>query len=167
LNKGELELRLSQKGFTLTELLVIIAIVAVLATVAIPNISRMLASSKYREAAREIASTLQNARTLAVSKNLEHRVEFTVSENCYQLQRGDKASHSTTWTSVYDDGICFKPGLVMRGTSACDNTDLRIIEFNPNGTSSSEYICVLDDNNVVKHKVAVTHSTTGRVVIDP
>ncbi len=160
-------MNLSQKGFTLTELIIIVGIVAALAAIALPNIIGMLSSSTYKEAARGIRSTLQDARAQSVALNLEHRVAFDVDQNRYRLERGNSSSGSTTWTPVVSGWTIFKPGIVMRGTLACDSDADRTIHFNPNGTAQTVYICVMDNNLIEKYKVGVASTTTGRVVTIP
>lgn len=160
-------MNLSQKAFTLLELLVTIAIIGTLAAIALPSIADMISTSKYKEAARGIASTLQDARAQAVALNLEHQVVFEVGQKRYQLKRGDKASNSGVWTPVFSNWITFKPGVEMRGTTACDSTAVLTIHFNPNGTAQPGYICVMDVSLNEKFKVGVASSTTGRVVTDP
>lgn len=162
-------MNLSQKAFTLLELLVTIAIIGTLAAIALPNIADMISTSKYKEAARGIASTLQDARAQAVALNLEHKVVFEVGQKRYRLERGDKSSNTAAgdWTPVFSNWITFTPEVQMRCTTACDSTADLTIHFNPNGTAQTGYICVMDGSLNEKFKVGVASSTTGRVVTDP
>jgi len=149
--------------------MVAVAIFAVLAGIALPNIFGMLGTAKYKEAARGIASVLQDARARAVSKNLEHRVVFDVDLKRYRLEQGNKASGTASgdWTPVFSGWTTFQAGVEMSGTTGCDNSDDRSIQFNPTGTAQKEYICVME-GTTAKFKVGVTSSATGRVaILDP
>jgi type IV pilus assembly protein PilA len=53
-------LRQSKKGFTLVELLIVIAIIGVLAAIIVPNVTGMIGSGKP-EAAKAELTTVQNA----------------------------------------------------------------------------------------------------------
>lgn len=58
----------SKKGFTLVELLIVIAIIGVLAAIIIPNVSGLAGSGKTQAGAAEL-STLQTAMDTMMAKN--------------------------------------------------------------------------------------------------
>jgi type IV fimbrial biogenesis protein FimT len=88
-----------EKGFTITELMIVIAIMGVLTAVATPNMSRWLTSIRMASATREIASTLQLARVKAITKNTNVRINFDTTANTYQMQQRDSVN-LTTWNNV-------------------------------------------------------------------
>ncbi|EMT7389214.1 TPA: Tfp pilus assembly protein FimT/FimU [Neisseria gonorrhoeae] len=59
-----------QQGFTLTELLIVIAIAAIMATIALPNMSGWIASRRIASHAEQIANLLRFSRGEAVRLNL-------------------------------------------------------------------------------------------------
>ena len=73
----------SSHGFSLVELLVIIAIIAIIAGISLPNLLSMRAKSSVRADARDVHSTLRLAQTLAVKEGID--VCFRVSGNAYGL----------------------------------------------------------------------------------
>ena len=68
--------RESSAGFSLHELMVVIAILAVLAAVAVPNLIRWQQAARLNAAAADILSLLQNARLRAVKENARVVVLF-------------------------------------------------------------------------------------------
>lgn len=79
--------RIDNKGFTLAELMVVVAIAGVMATIAIPSYISYLPHLRLNAATRDLISDLRLARQLAVSKNATYTVDF-VSSKRYQITGG-------------------------------------------------------------------------------
>lgn len=63
-------MRFKNQGFTLTELLIVIAIVAIMAAIAFPNMSQWIASRRAAGQAEQVSNLLRFARSEAVRLNL-------------------------------------------------------------------------------------------------
>jgi type IV fimbrial biogenesis protein FimT len=63
------DLKHLSRGFTLIELMVVIALLAIIASVAAPNLRAVVVRNKVANVGNEFASALQQARALAVSRN--------------------------------------------------------------------------------------------------
>ncbi len=76
-----------QQGFTLIELMIVVAIVGILSVYGVSNFPRWRANIRVNSAAREIASDLQLARMRAIALNTSVQVVFDVNRDTYQVQR--------------------------------------------------------------------------------
>lgn len=75
----------NKKGFTLVEVIVVMAVIGIMVTIAIPGISSWLPNYKLKSAARDVYSSLQKARMLAVKNNRNAAVIFDAANNKYDV----------------------------------------------------------------------------------
>ena len=73
----------NESGFTLFELMVVVGIMAILASVAVPGFLGWLPKYRMRSAADDVLSTLQNAKLRAVRENSVVRVNFDFANDRY------------------------------------------------------------------------------------
>jgi len=91
LKTREMEIMHKNSGYTLTELMVSIAVVAILASLAIPNFIAWLPNYRLRSGAEEIQSTLQFARITAIKRNATATVTFDIANETYRASVGGQA----------------------------------------------------------------------------
>jgi len=92
----------NRSGFTLMELMISIAIVAILSVVAVPNIVRWRTNAQLSQGARQIYSDLQGARKEALKNNSMACVSFDAANHNYRvfLDRGGTLGSYDAGTDV-------------------------------------------------------------------
>lgn len=147
-------------GFSLLELIIVIAILAIIMGIALPEFAAWRQSAKYKQAADGVLSALRTARHNAVTQNIQNRVEFNPVGNRYRITQGDRAYNSSTWATVKQDWTTLPSEVVMMTGNCTTNNDLNV-PFSPDGSASAGTICIDDSNNSNKYRVVV--SASGRI----
>ena len=152
----------ANKGFTLVEVMITVALMAILMAIAVPSFMTWKESLDMKGAARGVASKLRLARQMAVTNNLEYRVEFDVDGKRYRLTQGNQPSGSTAWTTV----AAWSDIESEWSTDAdCSGTADMDISFSPRGSSGAGVICINDSSSAVRFMVNVS-PINGRVFIE-
>lgn len=87
-------------GVTLVELAVVISVISVLALIAAPRLMDFKHSVSANEAARQITSDMQLARSRAIFENREFRITFNEPSTGSYRMRSRAAGDSTDWASA-------------------------------------------------------------------
>jgi type II secretion system protein H len=155
-------------GFTLAELMIVLAIMAVLGAIATPALLSQLPDYRLKGTAREISSTLHYAKMSAASTGKEYRLQFILdtSPQRYQLQQGNLFSKSDHWTNtrIFQDipqQVRIDHATDYKGSH---QTGIGMIAFNPTGTASSGGVYL--KNSKGRHCSVKVSSATGRIRID-
>jgi len=148
-------------GFTLVEMMFVIAIMVILAAIVTPNYQTFMAQRRLNGAARQIMSDLMHARMQAVSQNNEFKVIFPneSSENKYEYKILDDDDN---------DGNKDDAEVLHTGNIQTDYYDVTVLAnsnviFQPNGTASDYGTARV--RNVSGDRYIIV-SSAGRVRID-
>lgn len=146
-----------QRGFTLVELMVAIAVVGIISVGAIPQFVTFLRAMETRGASQELATVLQQARELAIARNTSYRVEIEPDDNRLRFVR---TSDNVVWTGPQTDAQGYRRLVNQaRLTNVTANPT-----FNPLGTAGGGTITVQNLQGTSSLNVVV--SPAGRVRIN-
>jgi type IV fimbrial biogenesis protein FimT len=141
------------KGFTLVEMMVVIAIMAIVSAIAVPNFYSYAAGMKLRSASRDLYSTLQKTRANAIRDNRRWSVVLT----------------ATSYTVCGPDNDCTANNINQLATNMSQYAGITItggvpitFEFNSEGTCNAGTI-TFTDPKLKTSRVDV--SVSGRIRI--
>jgi len=164
----------ANKGFTLIEVVVVLAIAVTVVGIALPSYVTWRQSVEFRTSARSIAAALRDARSRAILSNFQHRIEFETAPapvgatGRYRMTQGDRAANSGTWNTVLD-WTTMPPSVTLNLMNLSVNPGNNSIDFNPSGTANltvgvtNADIQIRDTTALTRFTVEV--SNTGRVRI--
>ena len=119
---------MKEKGFTLVEVLVVVAVLGVFLLAAYPNIKSSLEVRNLENQARSILGTFQQAKFQAVRTKLNHRVKFDNSPGYWTYYLEQQVS-AGVWQAVPNTG---RKSISSKYVTTV-NLPNNIIEFTPLG----------------------------------
>ena len=153
-----------KRGYTLTELLVVVATIALMVAIGAPAVVSQVAHTRVKRSARDVFTELNAARMNAISKNTKYRVEFTLNASTsipdtFKHARWNKTA--SAWEP--DPGkstVEINKGIDVTTPGASFNVD-----FFPNGTATAQSICIQNTSNASDNMKVTVQSSTGRLEI--
>jgi prepilin-type N-terminal cleavage/methylation domain-containing protein len=129
-------------GFSLVELLVALAVIAIVAAFALPAWNRLLPTYQLDSSARQIQSELYHIKMRAASENVGFQLAYSQGGSEYTIQRDSSA----LTTKPLSEGVV----ITKAGT----------ISFSPRGTAGANRVRL---RSAEGHCKQVVVSATGRV----
>lgn len=124
----------ASRGFTLVELMVVIALLAIFASIAVPSFNTLIANIRTETAASELHSLLVSARSNAVTQRTRVTLEKVDASN-WQVKHGNTVSG----TLVLPPSVSIAP----------DN--ITSLSFNPDGSAGQTTTLRLNNDRSNKY----------------
>jgi len=143
-----------KRGFTLVEMMIVIAVLAIIAAIAAPNFQTYMAQRRLNGAARLVMTDLMDARMKAVSENNQFKVFFLDTHQYKMLDdENNNGTEDTGETSVTKDIQSNYPGVTLSASAHPI--------FYPRGTAWGTTVTLTNTSG----SKSVSVSTAGRVKI--
>jgi type IV fimbrial biogenesis protein FimT len=156
--------RNSNRGFTLIEIMVALAIVAILMSIAVPSFRDASLSSQLRSAANNLVASATVARSEAFKRN-------TPMTMCVSPGNSDSCSTTGSWEQGWivmaGSTVIAKQSELPDGYKIIAASDIKTFQFQPTGastTASTLTICRATPNAGNQERV-VTINAAGKVSV--
>jgi len=148
-------LKKKESGFTLVEVMIVIAVFGIMSAIAIPSFMSLLPGMRLNGSARGVFVALNQARMGAVAKNTVGNIRFT-SATTYQAWLDDAPSSALFW---YDPNL--NDTLIKDGTTETGVT----IDYSaiPYGTLSYNSRGLPAGTNTAGYNITLTNTENGAV----
>lgn len=154
------------KGFSLIELMIVIAIIAIVASIASYSWQHYVNNNNLRTAARELATDMAQTKQKSVGEMVHYHITITTgTPGNYTIEKWDATDTaiSPTTPTINKSPTGFGAGLSISSTNYPSN----IINFQPRGTISD---CAGNPCNVVLQNsigsiATITSNITGRTYV--
>ena len=147
-NNLPLTLRITNSGFTLIELMVTIAVLAIIVGIAAPSISTQLANQRVKSTTATLANALKEARVESVIRRQEIEVSYDDESHTIMIKVDNGSNEDEIATYQYN------------AKSIIDGDD--DIKFKPNKTADDETYTICDSNEAASPR-EITVSKLGNV----
>jgi type II secretion system protein H len=142
-----MRIRSTHSGFTLLELVLVMLVIAVAAAMVAPSLRGSVSGRRLGDAATQLVSLAQYARTQAVTQGRSYRLNVDVSARTYWLTSREYDVFQNL-TNDFGRVISVPDGVGIE----CDiqrQDDGTYVEFRPSGRTDPATIRLRDDNNNV------------------
>ena len=158
-----------KSGFTLIELMIVIAMIAILSAVAVPRFQAWLPVYRLKSAASDLHSNMQKARIQAIKENqtVQMRFDNTHSPGFYYFDSDSDGVHDSDEFRVdlssYASGVDFGTGNATLNWSRAACKQATIIGFGTRGTANMATVFLENEKGTVCYAITTSIAGTAKV----
>lgn len=146
------------RGFSLTEMVVVLAILMLLMAIIIPTIGPMRRQGRMKAASASVAGTLRLARSMAIAQSAVYNVEFETSTSPDEVR-----IYSGTGSKSRPDRVELLPeGVVLKSVSPSLPPPIR---FQPDGSCSNSFTVTIRGEKDDEYRIKVSPAS-GQVSVE-
>lgn len=150
------------RGFTLVEMLIVIAILGIVLGIAAPNLSRYRHNVNLREAARDISAEMNLCRQRAITENSRYRISFDFHGRTYTVSR--LPDGAAAWQDLSTGSLGGGNALISFSSTTFSESP-PASTFLPRGTAVAGGALVIEHSKSPR-RATITLNITGRVRVD-
>ena len=151
-----------KKGFTLVELIIVVAILAILAAFAVPNYFNFLKTVTITEQTEKVAAELRYIRDYASARSIPCVLTITApngTTGSYRFNENDSGGEDIVLPSEPTVEIPFPDNVIITATPD------PVVAFTDTGRPAQEITITLTPSEVALSKDIIINQVTGRVSI--
>jgi prepilin-type N-terminal cleavage/methylation domain-containing protein len=159
----------SEKGYTMVELGITMAVIGILAAIAIPSFKGVIPRFRFRSSVEMVSTEVNLTRLKAISLNREYRLRGDTTNELFLVDEGNRSAGSTAWTNkqatrlpatvdLYQVESMIGNKLLFRPDGSVDETD----EAMPDGVGR---FYLRGENNTLVSRINIA-AHTGRVTVE-
>jgi len=160
-----------QGGFTLVELVVVMGVMAILTSIAIPSVLAWMPSMHLKSETTNLKDAFSKARSQAINTGVEHRILIDIANQTYQVDAGNLMNGSTQWATksgpyhlAADVHVDIPAGMMQSQT-----TSEQYLRFLSNGSAAGNFdlksLSLYNNANRHKGYYLGVHRRTGHVTV--
>ena len=162
----------NQNGFTLAEVMVVVAILAIMGSVAGTSLMNRLPDYRLKKAVRELVAQMQNAKLGAIKENTRWRINFNIGANTYQvisygpdntLGTADDVNYVTVDLASYGSGVAFGTGNAAQNWNGDPANQRASIVYDNQGLCDNASTYLTNQNNSISYALTTTMAGGLRV----